>query len=236
MIDIKKIYRLSFSKAAKTYEEEAFIQRQTAKVISDKVKNLEGVGLDCGCGTCFINDFLPQKRIVNLDISKPMAEICKNKGYFTLVADIEKMPFKDHSFDYAVSNFTLHWTDLLNAFSEVSRVLKDRGVFVFSIPVVGSLSVIEDIVGRSFFEFEEEGSITEKLSYSFCVEEQFTQDFYRDMEDGVSFLKHLHLTGSMVNPKEISMREKLNIVRAFSQYKKPVRLNFRVAFFVCRKI
>lgn len=236
MIDIKKIYQLSFTKAAKTYEEQATIQKETAKSIASKVENLTGMGLDCGCGTCFINDFLPDKKLINLDISKSMARICKSKGYQTVVGDIESIPFKNNSFDYVVSNFTLHWTDLSKSFSEIYRVLKDNGLFIFSIPVKGSLCAIEQITGKSFFKFEDELAISEKLNPFFKIRDIVVEDFHKDMIDGLSFLKHLHLTGSMVNPADISMREKLDIVKTFSQHKDSVRLNFKVAFFECKKI
>lgn len=235
MTDIKRVYRLSFNKAAKTYEDQAAIQRHTARLIAQKVKNAGGLGLDCGCGTCFISDFLPGKHIINLDISKAMARVCRNKGYPVVVGDIEMMPFKDGCFDYVVSNFTLHWTDLSKSFSQINRVLKDGGVFVFSIPVRGSLKAIEQITGRSFFDFEDTEKILGRLETHFCVEHTSVSDFVQEMEDGMAFLRHLHLTGSMVNQKDVSIREKLNIVRAFGNHRGPVELNFRVALFECRK-
>lgn len=235
MTDIKKVYRLSFNKAAKTYEEQATIQRHTARLVAEKVKKVDGIGLDCGCGTCFIKDFLPEKFIINLDISKTMAKVCKDKGYQVVVGDIELMPFKDRSFDYVVSNFTLHWTDLSKSFSQVHKVLKDGGVFVFSIPVIGSLKAIQEITGRSFFDFYDIESVASKLRRQFCVESVVVNDFVQRMEDGIAFLKYLHLTGSMVNPKKTSIREKLNIVKTFSHHTQPLDLNFKVALFECRK-
>lgn len=235
MIDIKRLYKLSFSKAASTYEEEASIQKQTAQIIAQKVKDLDGLYLDCGCGTCFINDVLKDKSIINLDISLQMVKICKQKGYNTVVADIESMPFKDESFDCVVSNFTLHWTDIEIALKEIYRVLKSGGVFVFSIPIEGSLRAIADITGSCYFQFENISSLTEKLSRLFKISEYSVIDFNRDMPDGISFLRHLHLTGSMINPKELSLKEKIDIVKKFSSYKSPVTLNFTVAFFCCQK-
>lgn len=235
MTDIKRVYKLSFNKAAKTYEEQATIQRHTARLIAEKVKNTGGLGLDCGCGTCFISDFLPGKQIINLDISKAMAQVCRTKGYPVVVGDIEMIPFKDGCFDFVVSNFTLHWTDLSKSFSQIQRVLKDGGLFVFSIPVRGSLRAIEEIIGRTFFDFEYTEKILSKLETYFCVEDVSVRDFAQEMENGMAFLRHLHLTGSMVNQKDISIGEKLNIVKTFSHHKKPIDLNFNVAIFECRK-
>lgn len=236
MTDIKKVYRLSFNKAAKTYEEQATIQRETAKLIAEKIKKIDGLSLDCGCGTCFVSDFLPGKHIINLDISKAMAKVCRKKGYPVVVGDIEMMPFKDACFDCVVSNFTLHWTDLSKSFIQIHRVLKDGGLFVFSIPVKGSLMAIEKVTGKSFFEFEDIQNILGKLETYFRVEKVTVNDFVQKMENGMAFLKHLHLTGSMVNPKEISVGEKLSIVKAFNCHRSPLDLNFRVALFECYKV
>lgn len=235
MIDIKKLYRLSFSKAAYTYEKEASIQKQTAQIIATKIKDLDGLGLDCGCGTCFINDFSKNKNLINLDISFQMAKICRQKGYTTIVADVENIPFKNSSFDYVVSNFTLHWTDFQASLKEIYRVLKYKGLFIFSIPIEGSLKAIDEIIGDSYFKFETLLSTTEKLNRYFRISDSFVLNFDKNMQDGISLLKHLHLTGSMINPKELSFKEKLSVAKKFYLYNSPTTLNFKVAFFICQK-
>lgn len=236
MTDIKKIYRLSFSRAAKTYEEEAHIQRQTAEIISKRLKFIEGLGLDCGSGTCFINQLLPNKRMVNLDISKSMAKMCRDKGFPVVVADIESIPFRDAVFDFSVSNFTLHWTNLELSFPEIARVLKPGAYFLFSIPVDGSLRAIQNILGKSFFHFYSPDEIKQKVSRHFSISEVYTLNFEKVMENGLSLLRHLHLTGSLVNPEEISLKEKLSIFKKFAVYTEEVVLNFNVAFFQCVKL
>ncbi|MCX7738973.1 MAG: methyltransferase domain-containing protein [Hydrogenothermaceae bacterium] len=236
MIDIKKIYRLSFSKAAKTYEEEACIQRETAKIIASKLELYSGLGLDCGSGTCFVSELLPGKRLVNLDISKSMTKVCKSKGYKVVVGDVECLPFKEEVFDYVASNFTLHWTDLEVSLWEIKRVMKRGSTFIFSIPVEGSLKAIHTILGNSFFQFYPESVVESIVSRHFKLSNSYNKDFEMIMDDGLLFLRHLHLTGSMVNPRELSMKEKLSIVKKFATHTDKTLLNFNVAFFECVKV
>jgi SAM-dependent methyltransferase len=58
-----------------------------------------------------------------------------------LLADGEKLPFKDKVFDVVYSCHVLeHISNDLNALSEIYRVLKDDGIFILSVPNVHNLS------------------------------------------------------------------------------------------------
>ncbi|MDQ7081874.1 MAG: methyltransferase domain-containing protein [Aquificota bacterium] len=56
------------------------------------------------------------------------------------MGDAESLPFKDRSFDWVISNFSLHWTDLRKSVPELFRVAR-VGVGV-ALPVEGSLKGI----------------------------------------------------------------------------------------------
>lgn len=232
----KKSIILSFSKAADSYEKHAFIQRKTAEILSEKSKHLSGLGLDCGCGNCFLEDILFEKKIIGLDISKSMAKRCKNKRHRVVVGDIENIPFKDETFDYCLSNFSLHWTELDISLHHISRVLKDGGFFLFSIPVEGSLRAIEEITGKRFHHFISYESIRERVARFFELLDTQVLELSQILEDGYALLEHLHNTGTMINPERISIREKIDLVKKFKEYRKNVVLNFKVAFFSCRKV
>jgi SAM-dependent methyltransferase len=58
-----------------------------------------------------------------------------------LLANGEKLPFKDKTFDIVYSCHVLeHVSNDFNALSEVYRVLKDDGIFILSVPNVHNLS------------------------------------------------------------------------------------------------
>ncbi len=60
-------------------------------------------------------------------------------------ADITDIPFDDGSFDYVMSNHVLeHVEDEERAVSEIRRVLKDDGCWIFSFPICMDIKTFED--------------------------------------------------------------------------------------------
>ncbi len=95
------------------------------------LKHAFGKILDIGCGTGYHINLLKSagKEAIGLDISKQM--LAENKGD-VLRSDATEMPFPDKSFDTVICMFsTLNLLDE-KAFSEISRILKDNGVFIAS--------------------------------------------------------------------------------------------------------
>ena len=96
--------------------------------------------LELGCG----NGKLWQENKINLrnreiflsDISEGMIEEVRNKlgsDFNCIVADAEKIPFKDAYFDTIIANHVLFYLNDLDAgLKEISRVLKPGGIFYCS--------------------------------------------------------------------------------------------------------
>ncbi len=98
--------------------------------------------LDIGCGTGFLTietgRKFPDAEIFGCDFAHPMVKTSfqklsyKENSFFT-TGDCEDLPYRKDSFDLAVSNLALQWTDDINrVFSETLRVLKKDGRFIFS--------------------------------------------------------------------------------------------------------
>ncbi|WP_457623519.1 methyltransferase domain-containing protein [Persephonella sp.] len=233
---MKTLIKLSFSRFSESYDSEAEIQKKSAKLLIDFAGDLKGKILDLGCGTGFLDRFSHWENVVGLDISEDMVLFFKRFSSFGLVGDMEKLPFKDKSFDNAVSNFSLHWTDLGKTFFEVNRVLKRGGRFIFNIPVSGSMESIEEILSGKRFDFYSDGEVISLLkNCGFSLEEFFIKDFHKEFPDGYHLLTHLHRTGVAINPENKTLGEKRNIVRKFKEFKEPVNLNFRLLFVNCIK-
>lgn len=126
-----------YDKYASLYDEklaflDTFEQGMMGKIIGDVSGKKV---LDAGCGTGrMIKKLLEKGAIVTgADISPEMLKIAKkkfDKAEF-VEADIEKLPFKDESFDVVVASFVIvHLKDLKKAFDEVYRVLKPGGSFI----------------------------------------------------------------------------------------------------------
>ncbi len=94
--------------------------------------------LDLGCGTGrgikHLYDFKAAE-VCGVDVSEKMLAIAKKKFKKTefVLADSEKLPFKDESFDAVTALFLIvHLGDLRKTFDEAYRVLKKGGIFILS--------------------------------------------------------------------------------------------------------
>ena len=234
-IKLKGIVKHSFSRFINHYEKEAVVQRKASKIILNLSSDLKGKGIDLGCGTGFL--FRSDKQLVGIDISLEMVKKYREKNPFAVVGDIENLPFKNLTFNFAVSNFSLHWTDFEKSISETYNVLKPDSYFVFNIPIKGSLKIISKILKRENFEFLSKNEVFEILeSNNFKIEQHFIKEYTLGFLSSDYFLKHLHRTGSMVGKEGKSLGEKRKIVKLFQNYKRPVFLNYKLLFIKARKI
>ncbi|HKS49239.1 MAG TPA: class I SAM-dependent methyltransferase, partial [Amycolatopsis sp.] len=102
-----------------------------------------GRSLELGCGTGFFTLNLKLAGVLDechaTDLSPGMVEVAqrnaRNLGFDIegRVADAERLPYEDESFDIVVGHAVLHHIpDLDLAFGEILRVLKPGGRFVFA--------------------------------------------------------------------------------------------------------
>ena len=96
--------------------------------ISKYAINLSGKILDVGSkNRRYDTIFKNAKKITAIDLEPKAKDI--------IAADVKKMPFENESFDSVICFEVLEYileTD--EAFSEIARVLKDKGTFIFSVP------------------------------------------------------------------------------------------------------
>jgi malonyl-CoA O-methyltransferase len=71
--------------------------------IKKLVPKKKGIVLDVGCGTSLITRLIKAEFIVGLDISRKMVDAGRERGISYVVANAEKLPFKDNSFDIIYS-------------------------------------------------------------------------------------------------------------------------------------
>jgi SAM-dependent methyltransferase len=85
-----------------------------------------------------------------IDISPPVIERLKAGGGLAVAGEIGRLPFHDQTFDLVCAFDVIeHVEDDEQAFREVSRVLKDDGVLIFSVPVNANLwTEFDDWVGH----------------------------------------------------------------------------------------
>ena len=124
--------RLSFERAAPTYDGAAAIQRH---ICADLAAGLPAIDpariLDAGCGTGHAQSALqarfPAAHAVALDLSSAMlhrvsAPCCRIAG------DLEHLPLADASLDLYWSSLAVQWCDLGTALREARRTLRPDGL------------------------------------------------------------------------------------------------------------
>ena len=153
----KTIVAKSFGKAAEHYDSVAHFQRWVGGELLKKIPNSSVQSdkfniLDLGCGTGYFSPALlnhsPSGSYFGLDLSVDMVKFARQSHSYErctwLTGDAESIPLKTNSVDLVYSSLSIQWCgDLGSMFEEVTRVLRDDGVFVFSSLLEGSLSELK---------------------------------------------------------------------------------------------
>jgi SAM-dependent methyltransferase len=83
-------------------------------------------------------------RLVNLDLSQKMLELCVGEK---IIAEDETIPFEPNTFDLVMSNLVLHSVnDLVGALVQIQRLLKADGLFTASLYGEGTLAELRHIM------------------------------------------------------------------------------------------
>ena len=150
----KRAVRQSFGASASTYDEHAFLQREIGERLFERLQYIKLVPqrvLDIGSGTGHATQRLreryPEAELIALDIAPGMLNYARQKtgspSLFKrllgklprqryLCADAEALPLASECIDLALSNLALQWCDPERVAMEASRVLKPRGLFMFT--------------------------------------------------------------------------------------------------------
>ena len=157
LLPAKRNVRRSFGAAAGTYDENAFLQREIANRLFERLDYIKlnpARVLDLGSGTGYatrkLRDRYVNADIASLDLAPPMLQFAKRQlpqtpalmrllKMFTssaatdyICADAESLPLANDSLDLALSSLTLQWCNPEKVAKEVSRVLRPNGLFMFT--------------------------------------------------------------------------------------------------------
>lgn len=149
--------RASFEKAARTYDDSAFLQKEVVRRMDnrlDMIRLQPSRILDAGCGTGFafplLNRRYPRAHLVGLDLAHAMLAEARQRlpkpSLFgrllapfngrpkpLIGADMEAMPLASNSIDLLWSSLALQWIETPeDSFREMRRVLKPGGLLLFS--------------------------------------------------------------------------------------------------------
>ncbi|MGB0468301.1 MAG: malonyl-ACP O-methyltransferase BioC [Pontibacterium sp.] len=140
-IDKKRVAD-SFSRAAATYDGVAGLQRDVGYRLLEKLPDLKPeVVMDLGSGTGYFTPRLKQQfseaTLLSLDLAEGMLNFSRETrpvpDTHWICADAESLPLADDSVDLIFSSLAIQWCESPGVlFSEISRILRPGGCFLFS--------------------------------------------------------------------------------------------------------
>lgn len=132
----------SFSRAATSYDSVAELQRRIGHNLLEKLPaERQSVVLDLGSGTGYFTPLLHERcepdHLISLDLAEGMLGYARKQRPTPhtnwVCGDAESLPLADESVDLVFSSLAIQWCENLPAlFSEVARVLKPGGRFLFA--------------------------------------------------------------------------------------------------------
>jgi len=149
-VAVKQRIARAFSRAAVGYDEVCDLQVGCGRrllALAEPFVRSGGVecAVDVGCGTGLLSQDLRQspvfaRGLFGLDLSFGMVLQAQRLGFPVVCGDMEVLPFQSGCADFVFSNFSCQWVFSFADFvGELSRVLVDDGLLVFSFPGEGSL-------------------------------------------------------------------------------------------------
>lgn len=156
--------RLHRDRAARTVDRVDDILRDAADRLLDRLDDTTRTfhrALDVG-GRGVVAPMLRGRgiEVVACDLSRPMAA---RGGAPAVVADEEFLPFAPASFDLIVASLSLHWiNDLPGALIQLRRALKPDGLFLASLPALGTLAELRTALTEA--EADLTGGVSPRVS------------------------------------------------------------------------
>lgn len=237
----KRMIAQSFGKAAETYDAVAHFQRWAGHALLEKIPDLQpDTLLDLGCGTGFFCSALSERfqsaSYFGLDLSEQMLKYARSHHTHAgswLAGDAENLALMDNSVDLVFSSLAIQWcADLPRLMTEVQRVLKPGGLFVFSTLLDGTLfelkqawSAVDDKQHvNSFFLKEHYHQAVEEAGLSVrLLENQSHVLHYAKVTDLMRELKALgaHNLNAERASALTGRRKLIHLTEAYERYRDP---------------
>ena len=186
--------RLHRDRAARTVGAVADLLRDGAERLLDRLDDMTGtfdLALDIG-GRGVVAPLLRARGItvVSSDLSAPMARL---NGGLAVVADEEFCPFAPGSLDLIVASLSLHWiNDLPGALIQIRQALRPDGLFLASMPALGSLGELRAALTEA--EISLLGGVSPRVSP------------FPDLRDCAGLLQRAGFAAPVVDLEEIVVR------------------------------
>jgi malonyl-CoA O-methyltransferase len=144
LLDLRAVRR-AFGRAATRYDATAVLQHTVEDRLLERLDYLHtppqrivDVGAGPGRGAALLRKRFAQAQVVALDAALPMLRQARTRAgwwrpFSRVAGDARQLPLRDDSVDCLYSNLCLQWCENLpEVFDEFRRVLRPRGLLVFS--------------------------------------------------------------------------------------------------------
>ena len=248
-MSFKKNVSQAFNNAANLYDQFAFIQSQTAFLISDIVRHLTLKNekyeiLEIGCGTGFVGQFmLPDFQNTSFtfsDISSEMIKKTKERlgdKHKYLVMDGENPNLEPESYDLIISSLSFQWfEDLENGVNNLLKLLRSGGAIVFSIFGDQSFSQWKNAHKKLGFScgMHDFPSI-EELQNKFKNADFSEKFIQQSIMTGKDFAKSLNLIGAKTPKSNHSPLTITQIKKVFKEFEKNSEITNQIIFGIIKK-
>ncbi len=207
----KELVKRSFKKNFKTYDDNAFVQKEMAKVLltlvpEQKYSKVFEIGSGTGFFTkLFLQHFSPKQFVANDIVAESLNYVPDNCEF--MGGDIESLSFPD-SIDLVVSNASIQWvSDITALLAKVYDSLSDDGLFVFSTFGPNNYCELKQVFGNGLLYVGIE-ELKELLGQHFEIieiSEKITELKFATFKE---LLTHIKLTGvNGISSKNLSVSE-----------------------------
>lgn len=245
---VKRRIASNFSRAAESYDLAATLQKRVAARVAQLLpeelpeelpESVKGSAiLDMGTGTGSQCPVLAEKysaaAVIGMDMAMGMLEYARSQNtrqsrIHWCSGDIEFLPFADESFDLICSSLAIQWCSLEKVLSEVYRILKPGGTFVFSTLAEGSLfeldsawcSINEPCRVNRFDSFEVQAQVVNDSYFSVSSFSKKPETlFYPELFSLLRELKSLGVNTVLSGAQGLMTRSKFHHLQsAYEQYR-----------------
>jgi SAM-dependent methyltransferase len=134
----RALHRKRLDRAAADYSGADFLKRRAAEDVAERLAGISRdfpLALDLAARRGALREALAASpagprigALIEADLSLPMLA---GRGGLRVVADEERLPFAEASFDLVISTLALHWTnDVVGALIQIRRALKPDSLFI----------------------------------------------------------------------------------------------------------
>ncbi len=134
----------NFNKSARKFNDSDVLYSEIRKRLLDRLiffnlnpQLILDIGSATGKGAVNLSEIFPESEIIAIDNSINMNKLSSSSyskvdNINVLLGDAEKLPIRDNCVDLVFANLLLPWCNIDFVFNEISRTLKNGGLFLFS--------------------------------------------------------------------------------------------------------